>query len=264
MRLVWATDVHLNFLSQAERRAFHARLRDSGDAVLITGDIAEAPSVRGLLLELHDAIEAPVYFVLGNHDYYHGAIARLRDDVRALCATHPRLVYLADRAPVLLGPRTALVGHDGWADGRAGDFFGSSVYLNDYDLIDDLVTSDPRERLTRMQRLADEAAHAMTAAARDALAVRDHVVVATHVPPFLAACWHEGRISDAEWSPHFTSVIAGQALDALMTEHGDRTMEVLCGHTHGEGTAQIRPNLLVRTGGAEYGAPRIARVLDVA
>ena len=27
---------------------------------------------------------------------------------------------------------TCLIGHDGWADGRLGDFSGSKVLLNDY------------------------------------------------------------------------------------------------------------------------------------
>ena len=39
-------------------------------------------------------------------------------------------------------------------------------------------------------------------------------------------------------------------------------MTVLCGHTHGEGQAQILPNLKVLTGGAKYGEPRVQRVFE--
>ena len=40
-------------------------------------------------------------------------------------------------------------------------------------------------------------------------------------------------------------------------------MTVLCGHTHSPGEAQVLPNLLVLTGGAEYGRPEVQRVLTV-
>jgi len=265
MRVVWATDIHLNFLSAEARPAFYDTFRAAGaEAVVITGDIAEAPSLDALLRELGDALDVPAYFVLGNHDFYRGDVASARAVAARLSLTHPRLRYLTGAPVVALDARTALVGHDGWADGRAGDFARSRVFLNDYLLIADLVTYDAAERLARMQRLAREAADALTAVVTEALVAHEHVIVATHVPPFREACWHDGRVSDDQWAPHFTSVTVGEALRAVMTQHPHRTMEVLCGHTHGEGTAQMLPNLVVRTGGAAYGAPSIAGVLTTA
>ena len=41
-------------------------------------------------------------------------------------------------------------------------------------------------------------------------------------------------------------------------------MLVLCGHTHGGGEFQVRENLRVLTGAAEYGKPRVEWVLDMA
>ncbi|MFM7113065.1 MAG: Eco57I restriction-modification methylase domain-containing protein, partial [Planctomycetota bacterium] len=41
--------------------------------------------------------------------------------------------------------------------------------------------------------------------------------VATHVPPFREACWHEGELSDDQWAPHFTSVVMGDALRAVIS-----------------------------------------------
>ena len=48
------------------------------------------------------------------------------------------LAPAALRAVVELTPITALVGHDGWADGRLGDLDGSDVILSDFLLIDEL------------------------------------------------------------------------------------------------------------------------------
>jgi predicted MPP superfamily phosphohydrolase len=77
------------------------------------------------------------------------------------------------------------------------------------------------------------------------------------------ACWHEGRISDDDWLPHFTCQAVGDVLFDAMQKHPDRQMTVLCGHTHGTGEAHMLPNLLVKTGGAEYGQPALQDELIV-
>ena len=51
----------------------------------------EADSVAQLLTEMATAFEVPLYFVLGNHDFYRGSIAGVRDSVAKLCATSERL-----------------------------------------------------------------------------------------------------------------------------------------------------------------------------
>ena len=52
----------------------------------------------------------------------------------------------------------ALVGHDGWGDGRLGDDWSWTVMLNDLRLIGEFVGLDDKERLTRLHALGDEAA----------------------------------------------------------------------------------------------------------
>ena len=83
------------------------------------------------------------------------------------------------------------------------------------------------------------------------------------MPPFREACWHEGRISDDDWLPHFTCKAVGDVLSEAMRARPDRQMTVLCGHTHGAGEAEILPNLRVSTGGAVYGEPEVQRVFEV-
>jgi hypothetical protein len=96
----------------------------------------------------------------------------------------------------------------------------------------------------------------------EALARQRRVVALTHVPPFREACWHEGRLSNGNWLPHFTCTAAGDAMAVVRRAHPDRELLVLCGHTHGAGEAEVLPNLRVRTGGAVYGAPVVERVLE--
>jgi Icc protein len=266
MKLTWVTDVHLNFLDTEDVEAFFRTLADTlSDAILLSGDIGEAHDVAQFLNALDTVVQRPIYFVLGNHDFYRGSIAGVRAKVEALCSACPNLHWLPKAGVVPLTADTCLVGHDGWGDGRYGDYWNSSVILNDWGLIAEFggFDEDPGERLARLQALGDEAAAHFRAVLPDALDQFRHVIVVTHVPPFREACWHEGRISDDNWLPHFTCKAVGDVLSEAMRAHPDRQMTVLCGHTHGAGEAEILPNLQASTGGAVYGEPEVQRVFEV-
>jgi predicted MPP superfamily phosphohydrolase len=262
-RVVWLTDIHLNFLLAEPARAFLAEVAATRpDAVLIGGDIGEAHNVCDYLGQIDEAIPAPVYFVLGNHDYYFGSIRETRDRVAELCAERPKLHYLTLERVAELAPRVGLVGHDGWADGRLGDYLHSLVMMHDYKLIAELAGLDKLERWDVLKGLADEAAAHVRRLLPMALNKYRDVVLLTHVPPFREACWHEGRLSDDDWAPHFTCQATGQAILEIMRRYPDNRLTVLCGHTHGAGETQPCQNLQVITGGAVYGAPQIAHVFE--
>ena len=81
MKLIWLTDIHINFLDKDERLQFYQKIiRKKCDAILISGDIAEGNSVVDLLTEMADTIQKPIYFVLGNHDYYFSSVAAVIKD----------------------------------------------------------------------------------------------------------------------------------------------------------------------------------------
>jgi len=262
MSVAWVTDIHLNFVDDAGFRTFADELIATGaDAVLIGGDIGEAPTVGFYLEQLAARIDRPLYFVLGNHDYYHGSISGVRTEIEALCRRHPGLVWLPASEPVALGRDTGLVGHGGWGDGRLGEFLGSRVMLNDYVIIQERAWLDPRVRLRALHRLGDEAAEHLSASLARALESFGHVIILMHVPPFREACWYGGRISDDDWLPHFSCEAAGRALLGVMRANPEHRVTVLCGHTHGSGFTQPMPNLVVHTGAATYGRPQIQRVM---
>ena len=266
MKLAWLTDIHLNFLRPAARDAFLGMLADTeADAFVITGDIGEADDVAEYLTAIAGRVNRPVYFVLGNHDFYRGSIAGVRKKVRSLCSVTPNLHWLSDVNVVPLIDDACLVGHDGWGDGRFGDYHGSDVVLNDFGLIEEFggFEEAKEERLAKLQALGDEAAAHFRAVLPAALERFRHVIVATHVPPFREACWHEGKVSDDNWLPFFSCKAVGDALVEVMAAAPGRTMTVLCGHTHGGGLAQMLPNLRVFTGGAKYGRPEVQRVIAV-
>jgi predicted MPP superfamily phosphohydrolase len=263
-RVVWLTDLHLNFLRYDQVEQFLDVLAAADpSAVLIGGDIAEAHDVGRYLERLDDRLQAPIYFVLGNHDFYFGSLRRVRRRMEALCRERPNLVYLSTSPAIELSPEVALVGHDGWADGRLGNYETSLVMMNDFRLIEELAGMTKLERRPLLESLAKEAAAHLRETLPAALATHRQAFVLTHVPPFREACWHEGQISDDQWLPHFTCRAVGDALLDIADGHPDRQITVLCGHTHGGGQAKLRDNLLVLTGGAVYGEPEVQRVFEL-
>src|SRR4051794_31911499 len=242
VRLAWVTDIHLNFVPESRLDALCRAIREAGaDAVLLGGDIGEAPDVAESLADLDARLGLPIHFVLGNHDFYRGAISRVRAEIATLCARSPRLVYLAQAGIVALTEETGLVGHDGWADGRLGDYAGSEVLLNDYLLIEELSGWDKEERLGSLHALGDEAAAHFRALLPEALERFRRLIVLTHVPPFREACWHRGRVSDDDWLPHFAGKAVGEVLAAALGVHLEREMAVFWCHTHSPGECRILP-----------------------
>jgi predicted MPP superfamily phosphohydrolase len=263
MRLAWLTDIHLNFLAGHEVYAFAERVAESGaDGVLISGDIGEAHDCALYLQEMAETIDRPAYFVLGNHDFYGSSIDRVRARIGQLDREVPGLHWLTEAGVVSLSADTALIGHEGWADGRSGDYWRSDVMLTDYVVIEDLAGLNEGQRLEVLNRLGDEAAAHFTRVLPEALATHKRVIAVTHPPPFREACWYRGRISTNDWLPHMTCQAVGDAMFSIMGDYPDHELTVLCGHTHGRGETTILNNIHVFTGGAEYGSPAIQRLLE--
>lgn len=241
MQLAWATDIHLNFLDVPERERFLARINDQADALVVTGDLAESNSLGEILRQMSSVLDMPVYFVLGNHDFYRGSVAGTRADVAEMIRGTGNLIYLSQAGVVELTSGTALVGHDGWADGRLGDLDGSDVILNDFLLIDELkhwrdrYTLDKPVLRTVLQKLGDDAAEHLRGVLPGVAAKYSQVIVATHVPPFREAAWHEGRPSDDDYLPFFSCKAMGDVLLEVAHSRPDCQILVLCGHTHGGG-----------------------------
>lgn len=263
MRLAWLTDIHLNFVDSSAIESLTNEIRAAApDVVLIGGDIGEADNVFGFLTQLAEQTRLPIYFVLGNHDFYGGSIADVRAKAAELTKQSINLTWLAATDVVALTSRTALIGHDGWGDGGYGCVTDRSPVLNDFRLIEEL-RNERQQLMTVLRQLGEETAAHFQSVLPLALRNHEHVIALTHVPPFREAAWHEGRESDENWLPYFACRAAGKTLRDWMAAHPDRRLTVLCGHTHGSGECQVLPNLKVWTGGAEYGYPRLQRLIEV-
>jgi len=95
MRLAWATDIHLNFLTSIDRRRFLESVKGQADALVVTGDLAESNSLGEVLRQMDSVSDMPIYFVLGNHDFYRGSVVDTRADVEEMIRNSGNLVYLS-------------------------------------------------------------------------------------------------------------------------------------------------------------------------
>ena len=264
MRLAWLTDLHLNFVSPRRIKAFIEEVAaEKPDAVLLGGDVGEAETVTGFLKRLAQAWQVPIYFVLGNHDFYHGSIRQVRAEIAELTQRVPALTYLSGAEPVLLPGGTLLVGTDGWGDGGFGDAAGSHVRLNDFVLIEEVQSAAPGpDQRALLAELGRASAAQLQKSLSAGIEQAERVICLTHVPPFREATWHEGKVSDDDFLPWFSCRATGEVLRAAATAHPGKQMLVLCGHTHGAGECEVVPNLRVVTGGSEYGRPRLQEMIQ--
>jgi hypothetical protein len=143
--LAWCSDLHINFLNAEKQLRFLDSLRAlSASALVITGDISTSLRL-GAALDALATVGKPVYFVTGNHDYYCSDFASTEAVISGACQTSRRLVRLGRGEIISLSPGVTLIGHGGWADGRAGMGRASLAQLNDFLLIKDLKV--PKDQL---------------------------------------------------------------------------------------------------------------------
>lgn len=264
MKLVWLTDVHLNQFFYEKRLEFYRAINSLAiDAVLITGDIAEATSLREILLELYQNIQKKVYFVLGNHDYYYSSFAAVREILAKFCQDHLTLIWL-DQQIVRLTSATTLVGVGGWYDGRYGDYQQSTFPNYDKYHIRDLKQVSVEKNWQINRDFADQQAKLLAKHLQQA--VRQHpkkIMIATHVPPFDQQYWRVGRLTSSDYLPYFSSKATTDVLSSFSKQYPKISFHVVAGHVHQPATAKIFDNLSVAVGCATFITPDNADIIHV-
>ena len=262
--VAWATDTHLDFVDEKQYQEFLLHIKSlKPDVFLICGDIATANRLEKTLRGF-EKLACPVYFILGNHDYYGSSIHRIRTGMRELTEGSSKLHYLTQMKLVELTPKTVLIGHDSWADGRAGNFIKSNVMLNDYLYIEELAGISKEERWEELKRLSEEGIDHVKHLLPTALERYEQVIFITHPPPFLEVCLAPDRkLSDDNWAPHFVAKQLGDVLIQIMQKYPKKQLIVLAGHSHTCTEKKMLPNLHAVVGGAVYFKPKVQGIFSI-
>lgn len=268
MKLIWCSDIHLNFLPEFGRQEFYKNIVQTSTyngVIVISGDIAESHNVVPLLNEMCEATKLPVFFVFGNHDFYGSNIADVKRSVRGFS-------YIGNKTFVPLTSSAALVGVDGWGDCRYGDYENSRLTMSDWIYIDDLrgpygsrcyvMNGDPLK--DKLQQLADKDARALARKTRAAIkAGYKQIILVTHVPPFEEAILYAGKKSTPDGLPFFASKCLGEAILPIAKENPNIDFLWLSGHTHSRAEYKPCDNLVVRVADSKYYFPQIEEVFYV-
>jgi predicted phosphohydrolase len=236
------------------------------DCVVITGDISIATMIETHLEWLEEFIpRIPIYFVLGNHDYYDGSIAGVRSRLEDYNKTTGRLIWLTSAGVIPLTEKTALVGHDGWYDGGYSNWFKSRLVMAEYHIVREFRFKVPQVVFETLQELAGQCASHIDTHVQSAAKTHQNVLFATHVPAFRNNSRAPDRsLSDSSWLPNMSSKKAGDALLRAADAFPDVQFTCLSGHTHTAWEERYLFNLRELTGASDYGNPATSiRIIEV-
>jgi predicted phosphohydrolase len=253
VKLIWVTDPHLNLLHPNAARLFGEELQGHGEALLLTGDIAEHPTLEACLTGLSGGFQGPIYYVLGNHDFYKGSFAETTKLARRLHRNNRHWLRIET---IELTPSTVLLGSEGWYDCRLGD--PSRLDMSDFTAIEDFRGQHRGEIIRLSQREADALAQEAEIRLRAVAEKYRKVIFAMHVPPF-----PDPAKRDMFWDPWFVHVSMGNILADVAQDYPDTLFTVLCGHKHHPYRYQHSHNLVMFCGEAEYFNPNIAQIITV-
>lgn len=272
-KMIWMTDIHLNVLGDNQIKKWLRYVKRCMPAniigVCITGDITEAPFLEEHLALMSSILDVPIYYVLGNHDYWHSSFNEVENKCKKLRQNNDRLVWLGSAGVIQLSDSIALVGHDGWYDARNGCWEKSSYIMNDwvnvYNFHPFIAVNDgngifPVMDVNAIVNVARFRADAGSQYVYDQckLALRagnKRVIVLTHFPPFAEAARHHGSPTEDEAIPWYSSQIMGTRLLQLASEFPTQEISVFCGHTHDAYRYVASKNLEVFVGHSQYGNP---------
>ena len=160
MTIAWASDIHFDHANERDIDLFFNEvIAQKPSVLLLAGDIdmgmknpvygptkkiIRANGLVDTIKKIKEKIACQIYFICGNHDFYFSSFNEVRMEAKQLTATTPGVMYIHETPGIELDPNTVLVGHDGWADSRSGDFLNSKMILMDFFHIKDFNLSMAR------------------------------------------------------------------------------------------------------------------------
>lgn len=250
-RLLWLSDTHLNSIPFWLRERYFTRHVNAHDfdSIVITGDISTGKHLKRDLIWLTQTFqELPIYYVLGNHDYYGRGFQKTHHMVQPLAISHPNLTWLTETDVVSLSPSVALVGHEGWYSASFGNPLDMKWAL-DWFRISEMQCLSILDRIAMFGMLASQSALHIRRKVMAAVQSHDTILIATHFPPHAESTSSIGRFRDF-WMSYRTNVPMGDVLLQLAEEFPHKKFIVLAGHTHIPCSVSVRDNLEFHVGTA--------------
>ena len=250
-RIAWFTDVHFETLTrEAVQEYLETNATRRFDVALLGGDIGKGPSTYRYLEMAMQIWKRPIYFVLGNHDFYVSSLQATHENMSVWSKARTNAHYLPAHAPVEVEPGCVLLGQNGWGDARVGSPETSKARMNDWVYIEEFAGLGSTARIALLKRLGDQAAAALEVQIVNVLEKYSSIILLTHVPPFEVTC-----ADKEDGAPYYCCVAMGDVIRKLMKGRADKRMLILSGHVHCTSHQQVLPNVLQLTADAKYTGP---------
>lgn len=263
MRLAHITDTHLNRVEKIKRYSFYNSLQPY-DAVIHTGDISDGLNLYSHLSEMAEIFNKNIYFVIGNHDYWHSDFETIENKIQQLQTKHSNLHYLNDIYNLIqLNPTTCLIGDNSWYD--AGWRFPKTpfIFLWDWKHIGDFNQLETtKEKYQLMKDLALQSSQRIFKKLTSALEQYQTIYLALHMPPYSEG-WRNKILTPSQWfwAPYESSKLIARTIEDLANRNLYKKIIILSGHSHIERKEMISPNLELIVGKAKTGKCFISEII---
>lgn len=249
-KYLWYTDTHFNRVAPWNLVRFFKYINDQNPrGVFLTGDISSGLMTNLHLKMLATMIDCPIYFVLGNHDYYFHSIEEQHQKIRETCQQFPNLIWLTESEVIDLDHEVALIGAEGWYDAQMGNPEWLKITL------DWIMTKDFRKlptmeaRVEKFRELATQTTNLLEEKLERALEQNYKTVyIMTHFPPWKEATRYEGSLLQEYHLPYNVNLRLGEMIERVMGPRKKRNVTVLAGHTHHPEYIRVSRNINCQVG----------------
>lgn len=253
LKIIWYSDTHLNRLLPWNRFLFVKRVKSQkADGLFLTGDISHGLSINSDLQYLAEKLDIPIYFVLGNHDYYLRSMDKVHDQLLNLTSKYSNLHWLTNSQVLSLNKKTAVIGAEGWYDASLGD----PEYLKytlDWLLIKDFrKLSNFKERLAKFKELALNSADLISKKLEESFENHKITYILTHYPAWEQATRDVGTYMEKFWLPYNVNLTMGRAIEKVVKKHKKKRVIVLSGHLHCQSTIMVNKRIQCVVNDASY------------
>lgn len=250
-KYLWFTDTHLPSVSIFNKLKFLFHLRkEKPEGIFLTGDISNGLFLKIDLKLIRRFANCPIYFILGNHDYYFSSFDSIHNKIKHI---DPDIIWLRESGVVELNKTTALIGVEGWYDGFYGD--PSTITLStsiDRLWISEMRNLNKNEILKFVRKKANEDAKIIINNLQNALdAGYETIYLLTHFPPWAEATRDLGKCLENFWLPYNVNSTLGFALEKIMKDKS-ATLHVLAGHVHEDKFIQVSSNIFCKVNKAKF------------
>lgn len=248
-KYLWFTDLHLNRVSPIKKILFiNHIIKENPKAIFLTGDISNGMILYYDLYLLARFIKCPIYFILGNHDYWNSSIEKTHNKVKSLCDKFPHLIWMSQTDFIELNDDVAIIGDEGWFDGRNGNTDYLKFTIDQYLIQDFKKHKSMDEKLEHWRKMSLESSLKIESKLQKALNKGYKTVyILTHFPAFIEATRHAGSIFEKFWLPYNINMFLGKVLTDLILDHNHKIV-LLTGHTHEPKTIKINKNIICYVG----------------